>query len=44
MTGWEYREQPVGDGLRCVGYGGYHEGYYGEGVNWDEKWSQGVFY
>ena len=40
MTESERWEQPVGDDQMCVGY---HARYYGEVVNWDEMWSQGVF-
>ena len=43
MPEWEYRERPVGDDQKCVGCGGYPEGCCGEGVEWDGKWSQGVF-
>ena len=43
MTEWERWEQPVGDDQMCVEYVGYHARYCGEGVNWDEMWSQGVF-
>ena len=38
MLAWECWERPVGDDLKCAGCGGYHEGYCGEGVNWDGKW------
>ena len=43
MPGWEYLGRPVRDDQRYEGYGGYHEGYCGERVDWDGKWSRGVF-
>ena len=43
MPEQEYWERPVGDDQKCVEYGGYHTEYCGEGVDWDGRWSRGVF-